>query len=74
MGPLGLEGKQGGVFMKETAILVAGIIFLLVSVMHLWRIVFKVEVKVKDSVVPLWLSVFGFFFALGLAVWMLRLL
>ena len=56
--------------MERLALFTAGIVFLLVAIMHLLRVVFKIEVKLRTFTVPLWLSGVGFIFALSLAVWM----
>jgi len=58
--------------MKETALLVAGIIFLMVSIMHLARLIFRVEVRAGRFILPLWISVFGFIIALLLSLWMFK--
>ncbi len=56
--------------MKDTALIVAGTIFLIVSIMHLVRLIFKVEVKMGKFIVPLRISIFGFVVPLLLSVWM----
>lgn len=56
--------------MRETALLVAGVIFLLVSIMHLLRLVFKIEAKIGKFTIPLWFSIFGFIIPLLLSFWM----
>lgn len=58
--------------MKETALLVAGVIFLAVSAMHLLRFILKIELKVGAFIVPLWLSLVGFIVPLLLAIWMFK--
>jgi hypothetical protein len=60
--------------MERTALLTAGIIFLIVSIMHLLRLLLKVEVKVKNCVLPMWLSVLGVVVPLFLSLWMFKLL
>lgn len=57
--------------MKDTALLAAAIIFLIVSLMHLARLIFKIDIKVNRFTLPMGLSVFGFLFALALGLWML---
>jgi hypothetical protein len=54
------------------ALKVAGIIFLLVSIMHLLRFILKIEVIIAGFMVPLWFSIFGFIFALLLSLWMFK--
>ena len=56
--------------MKDTALFVAGIIFLIVSLMHLARVIFKLEIKVGSFTFPMGLSIAGFLFALLLSLWM----
>lgn len=58
--------------MQKAALFTAGILFLVVSVMHLLRLFYNVEVKIKNFVVPLWASIVGFIVSLGLAIWMFR--
>ena len=58
--------------MKDLALLTAAIVFLAVALMHLLRVFFKAEIKIKNFVLPMWLSVLGFVVALGLSVWMLK--
>jgi len=58
--------------MEKAALLTAGIVFLVVSVMHLLRLFYNVEVKVKNFVVPVWASIFGFIVSLGLSIWMFK--
>lgn len=56
--------------MKDLALIVAGLIFLVISLMHLSRLVLKVEVRVGSFVVPLWWSILAILGPLGLALWM----
>jgi hypothetical protein len=56
--------------MKNTALMVSGIIFLLVAMMHAARIIYHVEIMAAGRVVPLGLSVFGFLFAILISAWM----
>jgi hypothetical protein len=58
--------------MREMALIVAGIVFLIVGILHLARVIFKVEIKIGKFVVPLWPSIFGFIVALLLSLWMFR--
>ena len=58
--------------MENMALKAAAIVFLLVSIMHLARLIFKVKVTVEDFVVPLWYSIFGFVIATSLATWMFK--
>lgn len=58
--------------MKNTALKTAGVIFLLVSILHLLRVIFKVEVTIGGSPVSLWVSLAGFAVALLLSIWMFK--
>ena len=60
--------------MKDTALIIAAIIFLLASTMHLLRLILRAHVRVNNFVVPMGLSVFGFIVPLCLALWFLHLL
>ena len=55
---------------KDMALRVAGGIFLLVAIMHLLRLLFKVQVSVGSVHLRIYLSLFGFVMALLLAMWM----
>jgi hypothetical protein len=57
--------------MKDMALLVAGIIFALVALLHLLRVIFKVEIKIGAKVLPMNLSIIGFLVAATVAYWML---
>ncbi len=56
--------------MHDAALVAAGIIFLVIFVLHLLRLIFKVEVKVGSSIIPLWLSIPGLIVSLLLSLWM----
>jgi len=56
--------------MQIIALTVAGLIFLVVAIMHLVRLVLRVEVKVGSFAIPWWFSIFGLAFALTLSIWM----
>jgi hypothetical protein len=58
--------------MKDTALKVSGVIFLLMAIMHLLRVILKIEVIIAGIVVPIWASAFGFVVLLLLALWMFR--
>lgn len=57
---------------NQLALKAAGIIFLLVSILHFMRLIFKVEVTMGGFVIPLWLSFIGFAIATLLSVWMFK--
>lgn len=52
------------------ALIVAGIIFGIVSLMHLLRLIFKSEVIIAGKTIPMWVSVIGFILPLLLSIWM----
>lgn len=58
--------------MKDTALKVAGVIFLLVSIMHLLRVILKPEAMVAGFILPIWFSILGFIFTLLLSLWMFK--
>jgi hypothetical protein len=58
--------------MKDKALKVAGVIFLLVSIMHLLRVILRSEVMVAGFILPTWFSMLGFIFALLLSLWMFK--
>jgi len=58
--------------MKDTALKVAGAIFLLVAIVHLLRLILNLEIVVAGFVIPMWTSIFGFIIPLVLSVWMFK--
>lgn len=54
------------------ALKVAGVVFFLVSLLHLFRLIFKIEVTMGGFVIPLSLSFVGFAVAFLLSVWMFK--
>ena len=58
--------------MKNTALITAGVVFLLVAFAHLMRLILKPQIMVGNLVVPIWLSVFAFVAMLALAIWMFK--
>jgi len=57
---------------NNMALKVAGGVFLLVSMAHLLRLIFKAEIIISGFTVPLWYSAFGFVFALLLSLWLFK--
>ncbi len=55
---------------KDMALRVAGIIFLLVAIMHLVRLIRGIPVTMAGIEVPVYVSLFAFVAALLLAIWM----
>ena len=59
--------------MKNTlALKVSGLVFLFVAIMHLLRVVLKVELVVAGVPVPLWASLGGFIVSFTLSLWMFK--
>ena len=57
---------------NNLALKTAGAIFLLVSVMHLLRVLLKFELIVAGYSVPVWLNLVGFVLSLLLSLWMFK--
>lgn len=55
---------------KDRALKAAGVVFLLVAIMHLLRLFLKVQLSVAGTNLGLSLSLIGFVAALSLAIWM----
>ena len=55
---------------KNMALRVAGVVFLIVAIMHLLRLLLKVQVSVGGVHLRMYLSLFGFLMSLILAIWM----
>ncbi len=58
--------------MKDTSLKVAGVIFFLMAIIHLLRVVLKVEIIIGGMVLPIWASAFGFVVLLLLSLWMFK--
>ncbi len=57
---------------RKAALNIAGVIFLLMSILHLVRLIFKLEVVIGNFTIPLWYSLVGFIVPFLLSVWMFR--
>ena len=55
---------------KNIALIVAGVAFALVAIIHLMRLITKFEITVSKKVIPLWVNVIGLLVAGCLAFWM----
>jgi hypothetical protein len=55
---------------KNIPLIVAGVIFSLVALMHLLRLLTGFEVTLRGSPVPLWVNGMGLVVTGALAVWM----
>jgi Na+/proline symporter len=58
--------------MKDTALKVGAVIFLAVSLAHLARLVFRVDLVAGGVLMPMWLSIVGFLGPLFLSLWFFR--
>lgn len=56
--------------MKNMALTVSGIVFLLVAVAHVARLALHIEITAAGRVLPMGASILGFLFAIGMALWM----
>ena len=56
--------------MKKAPLIVAGIIFACVALLHLARIVFQFPIVIDNYIVPLKANVIGFIVATCLSLWM----
>jgi hypothetical protein len=54
----------------KPALLLATIVFTFISIAHLLRFMFHVDVTVGGAIVPMWMSGVAFLFTGGLAVWL----
>jgi hypothetical protein len=52
------------------ALIAAGVVFLLVVLLHLTRLITRFEVTVAKKIVPLWVNIIGLLIAGFLAFWM----
>lgn len=50
-------------------LIVTGIVFVIVALMHLLRLIYKSEVVIAGKVIPMWVSKVGFIIPLVLAIW-----
>lgn len=55
---------------KNVALTIAGIIFLLVALLHLLRVVTGFEIVIGGKTIPLWPSIGGLIVGGLLAIWM----
>lgn len=60
--------------MKNIALGVSAVVFLLVAIMHLIRLVFKIPVMFGSVLFPQWVSIIGFILTFSLSMWMFSLL
>ena len=62
--------KKGELMDKNVALIVAGVVFVLVSLLHLVRLITRFEITVAKKVIPIWVNVIGLIAAGLLAFWM----
>ena len=55
---------------KNIALRIAGILFGVVSVLHLLRVIFVVSVEINGWLLPIWLNWIGFFVTGFLSGWL----
>ena len=56
--------------MKNAPLIVAGIVFGLVALMHLLRLYYQYPIFFNTTLVPLWANVVGFLISGALSFWM----
>lgn len=56
---------------KNTALMIAGIVFGVVALVHLLRLAYMVEIVIGGYVVPMWASALGFVVATVFSIIML---
>jgi hypothetical protein len=56
--------------MKNIALVVAGFIFSLVTLIHVLRLIYAWDITIGTKVIPLSVSVIGLIVAASLAIWM----
>jgi hypothetical protein len=59
---------------QQTFVLISGIIFGIVAVIHALRLALRWQVKINQREIPMWLSVDGLIVAAGLCFWAFWLL
>ena len=59
--------------MQALALKTVGVIFLLVSFLHLLRLIFRIKVMVGKFTVPVWFSAVGFIIPLLLSFWIFEI-
>lgn len=57
---------------KNTAVILAGVIFSLVFLLHLMRIIYDINIIIGSMVIPMWASWLGVVIFFILAIWMFR--
>jgi hypothetical protein len=55
---------------KNVALMAAGVVFVLVFLLHLVRLITRFDITVAKKTIPLWVNVIGLLVAGFLAFWM----
>jgi hypothetical protein len=66
-------GKNGRMSSQSLGLRVAGILFGVIFLGHLWRLIRHSAVQIGSHSIPMWVSVVGLIVAGGLSIWMWRL-
>lgn len=59
--------------MKDLVLKICAMIFLLVGLLHLLRLILKINVVIGSTPVPLWMSAVGFVVPFLLSIWIFSL-
>ena len=54
---------------QKLYLILSGVVFLLVSALHLFRLIYQVSVTFGSTAIPMWLSYVGFPAALAYCLW-----
>lgn len=52
--------------------LISAVFFLIISLLHLARLIFGVQITMNEHVIPVWLSLFGFLVPLFLSIMLFK--
>ncbi len=55
---------------KNIALIVSGLLFLFIAIVHLVRLYLQVEIVVSGHILPMQASIYGFVITLALSIWM----
>lgn len=50
-------------------LIVVGILFAVIGLMHLLRLIYKIEIVIAGKAIPLWVSVIGVIIPVLLSIW-----
>jgi hypothetical protein len=54
----------------KAPLIVAGIVFSLMAIMHIWRLYSGTIILVGSTLIPTWVTILGLIISLALAAWM----